>query len=120
MKNFILFILVLAFAAVPTQAKKIFVKMEFSSNKIYLDDGSSRKAQALKGDGGKELKFLSLAGALNYMSLQGWELVTTVNTTSGTANFGPGTIFTTVSYIFSKEIPDDELQKVVEKSYKKE
>lgn len=48
--------------------------MEFHKNSIKLDDGTNKKRQPIKDEDGKDLKFISLIGALNYMSLQGREL----------------------------------------------
>ncbi len=104
------------------QAKKLFVEMEFHKNSIKLDDGSNKKRQAIKGEDGKDLKFTSLIGALNYMSLQGWELVDTKSVTSGSgyvgAYGGASSTSTNVYYIFSKEVTDEELEDVVNNSYK--
>lgn len=96
--------------------------MEFHKNSIKLDDGSNKKRQAIKGDDGKDLKFTSLIGALNYMSLQGWELVDTKSVTSGSgfvgAYGGASSTSTKVFYIFSKDVTDEELEQVVNNSYK--
>ncbi len=104
------------------QAKKLFVEMEFHKNSIKLDDGSNKKRQAIKGEDGKDLKFTSLIGALNYMSLQGWELVDTKTVTSGNGYVGDyggaSSINTKVYYIFSKDVTDEELEQVVKNSYK--
>ena len=81
MKRIMLFILVSFLACSITQAKKLFVEMEFHKNCIKLDDGSNKKPQPLKDENGKDLKFTSLIGALNYMSLQGWELLDTKSVT---------------------------------------
>ena len=97
--------------------------MEFFNNSIILDDGSNKKHKAIKDENGKDLKFTSLIGAINYMSLQGWELVNTKSITSGSgyvgAYGGTSSTYTQVYYIFSKDVSDDELQKVVDDSYKK-
>lgn len=104
------------------QAKKLFVEMEFYKNSIKIDDGSNKKRQAIKGIDGKDLKFTSLIGALNYMSLQGWELVDTKSVTSGSGSyvgsFGLSSTNTKVYYIFSKDVSDEELEQVVNNSYK--
>lgn len=98
--------------------------MEFHKNSIKLDDGSNKKRQAIKCDDGKDLKFTSLIGALNYMSLQGWELVDTKSVTSGNgyvgAYGGGSSTSTKVYYIFSKDVSDEELEQVVNDSYKKD
>ena len=82
--------------------------MEFHKNSIKLDDGSNKKPQHIKGKDGKDLKFTSLIGALNYMSLQGWELVDTKSITSGSgyvgAYGGASSTNTKVYYIFSKYV----------------
>lgn len=120
-KSLILFII--AFLACSNiQAKKLFVEMEFHKNSIKLDDGSNNKRQAIKGEDGKDLKFTSLIGALNYMSLQGWELVDTKSVTSGSGYVGvyggASSTSTKVYYIFSKDVSDEELEKVVNNSFK--
>ena len=96
--------------------------MEFNKNCIKLDDGTNKKPQNLKDETGKDLKFTSLIGALNYMSLQGWDLVDTKSVTSGAgfvgAYGGASSTNTTVYYIFCKEISEEELQKAVNNSFK--
>ena len=113
MKRIILFILVSFMACSITQAKKLFVEMEFHKNCIKLDDGSNKKPQPLKDENGKDLKFTSLIGALNYMSLQGRELLDTKSVTSGGgyigAYGGASSTETKVYYIFCKEVTDEEL-----------
>lgn len=120
-KIFLIFILAF-YACTNLQAKKLFVEMEFHKNSIKLDDGSNKKRQAVKSKDGKDLKFTSLIGALNYMSLQGWELVDTKSVTSGSgyvgAYGGASSTSTKVYYIFSKDVSDEELEHVVSKSYK--
>lgn len=112
----LLFASILAYS--PIQAKKLFVEMEFHKNSIKLDDGSNKKRQAIKGEDGKDLKFTSLIGAMNYMSLQGWELVDTKSVTQGGTYGGYGGTDTKVYYIFSKDITDEELEIIVNNSYK--
>lgn len=97
--------------------------MEFHKNCIKLDDGTDRKPQSLKDEAGKDLKFVSLIGVLNYMSLHGWELVETKSVTSGSGSYvgsvGESSTKTKVYYIFCREVSDEELQQVVDNSYKK-
>lgn len=104
-------------------AKKMYVEMEYKKNSIKLDNGTDRKPQTVKGTDGKDLKFNSLIGALNYMSLQGWELVDTKSVTKGSGfvnTYGGGSsTSTTVYYIFCREVLDDELEEVVANSYRK-
>ena len=122
MKKLIFTILVTLFCLNFMQAKKVFVEMEYKKNSIKLDDGSSKKAQTLKDENGNDLKFISLIGALNYMSLQGWELIDTKSVTSGAGCVGPygGSSLTSteVYYIFFKEVTDKQLQEIVSRSYK--
>lgn len=96
--------------------------MEFHKNSIKIDDGSNKKRQTIKDINGKDLKFTSLIGALNYMSLQGWELVDTKSVTSGSgyvgAYGGASSTSTKIYYIFSKEVTDEELTHIVNNSYK--
>ena len=106
--------MIVLFACVGVQAKRLFVEMEFHRNSIKLDDGSNKKHQPLTGKDGKDLKFNSLVGVLNYMSLQGWEFVDTKSVTEGAG----GLTDTKVFYIFSKEVPDEELEQAVKGSYK--
>ena len=75
--------MIVLLACVGAQAKRLFVEMEFHRNSIKLDDGSNKKHQPLTGKDGKDLKFNSLVGVLNYMSLQGWEFVDTKSVTVG-------------------------------------
>ena len=122
MKKLIFTILVTLFCFNFMQAKKVFVEMEYSKNSIKLDEGSRKKAQTLKDGNGNDLKFISLIGALNYMSLQGWELLDTKSVISGEgyvgAYGGSSSTKTKVYYIFFKEVSDEELQDIVSKSYK--
>lgn len=105
-------------------AKKLYVEMEYKKNSIRLDDGSNKKPQIIKENDGKDLKFNSLIGALNYMSLQGWELVETKSVTKGGgyvgAYGGASSTSTTVYYIFSREVSDGELEAIVNNSYKED
>ena len=122
MKQFILLFILSLLSCSNIQAKKLFVEMEFHNNSIKLDDGSNKKRQPIKGKDGKDLKFTSLIGALNYMSLQGWELVETKSVASGRgyvgAYGGSSSTNTKVYYIFSKDVPDEELEQIVNNSYK--
>ncbi|MDE7413246.1 MAG: hypothetical protein K2N05_05585 [Muribaculaceae bacterium] len=124
MKKIIFILGILFLTCSNIQAKKLFVEMEFHKNSIKLDDGSNKKPQPIKGDDGKDLKFTSLIGALNYMSLQGWELVDTKSVTSGGgyvgAYGGASSTSTKVYYIFSKDVSDEELKQIVDGSYKKD
>lgn len=96
--------------------------MEFHKNSILLDYGTNKNPYAVKNKDGKVLKFISLIGALNYMSLQGWELVDIKSITSGSGyvgTYGGGSrTHTEVYYIFSKDISDEELEQIVNNSYK--
>lgn len=96
--------------------------MEFHKNCIKLDDGTNKKPQTLKDEKGKELKFTSLIGALNYMSLHGWDFVDTKSVVSGAGYVGiyggASSTNTKVYYIFSKDVLEGELQNVVNESYK--
>ena len=118
MRKLIFTILATLFCFNFMQAKKVFVEMEYNKNSIKLDDGSNKKAQTLKDENGNDLKFISLIGALNYMSLQGWELLETKSVTSGEGFGGISETKTKVYYIFFKEVSDEELQDIVSKSYK--
>lgn len=96
--------------------------MRFHNNCIDIDDGTSKKWQTIKNEEGKNLKFISLTGALNYMSLQGWELVDIKTVTKGEgvidAYGGRAYTGTNVYYLFNREVSDDELSEAVNKSYK--
>lgn len=122
MKRIFFFLLftILTFQFAP--AKKIFVEMEFHKNSIKLDDGTNKKRQPIKDENGKDLKFTSLIGALNYMSLQGWELLETKSVTKGSgyvgAHGGASSTDTKVYYIFCKDVTDEELEEAVNNSYK--
>ena len=122
MNKIFLFLLVVFFSVQTLEAKRFFVEMEFHKNQIKLDDGTNKKRQALKDNEGNELKFISLIGALNYMSLQGWELIGTKSVIKGCSYIGvyggAGSTDTKVYYIFSKEVSDEELEEAVNNSYK--
>lgn len=59
------------------------------------------------------------------MSMQGWELINTKSVISGqgfvsnSLGGGQSSTKTDIYYIFSKEVSDEELQEVVDNSYKK-
>lgn len=114
MQKFLVLIIATFFACSNVHAKKLFVEMEYHKNTIKIDDGSNKKRQTIKDENGNDIKFTSLIGALNYMSLQGWELVDTKSIISG----GSGGTFTQVFYIFSKDVSDEELEQKVNNSYK--
>ncbi len=122
MKKILLLFVIALFSFQVIEAKRIFVEMEFHKNRIKLDDGTNKKRQPLKDNEGNDLKFISLIGALNYMSLQGWELIDTKSVTKGSAYVGTygggGSTDTKVYYIFSKEVSDEELEEAVKNSYK--
>lgn len=121
MNKLLVCLILMLFACFNIQAKKIFVEMEFQKNCIKLDDGTNKKAQTLKDENGNEIKFISLIGALNYMSLQGWDLVDTKSVISGVGIYGGASSTSTqVYYIFSKEVTEEELKKAVDNSYKKQ
>lgn len=122
MKKLLLSLIISVIACPAINAKRLFVEMEYHKNSIKLDDGSTKKRQPIKDKNGKDLKFISLIGAINYMSLQGWELVDTKSITSGAGYIGiyggGSSTDTKVYYIFSKEVSDEKLQEVVDNSYK--
>ncbi|MBD5220061.1 MAG: hypothetical protein HDS72_07530 [Bacteroidales bacterium] len=103
------------------EAKKQFVEMEFYKNTIQIDNGTNEKRHTLKDADGKALKFKSLAAALNYMSLQGWELVDTKSVTTGSGSItnygGSSSTKTAVYYLFSKDVSDGELAEAVRNGY---
>lgn len=124
MKKLLVLCTLLLLTSQLVNAKKLYVEMEYRKNSIRLDDGSNKKPQTIKGNDGKDLKFNSLIGALNYMSLQGWELVETKSVTKGGgyigAYGGASSTSTTVYYIFSREVSDEELEAIVNNSYKQD
>ena len=120
MKKLFLLCLILWLSSFSLQGKKLFIEMEFYKNCIKLDDGSNKKPQPIKGEDGKDLKFKSIIGALNYMSMQGWELVDTKSVVSGMYLGGHGGTETKVYYLFSKDVPDAELKQIVDNCYKKD
>lgn len=118
MKKILLFFALALFLFQEIDAKKIFVEMEFHKSRIRIDDGTNKESQPLRDEQGNDLKFISLAGALNYMSLLGWELIDTKSVTKGDVAAGYGDTDTKVYYIFSKEVSDEELEEAVKNSYK--
>ena len=83
------------FACSNLQAKKLFVEMEFHKNSIKLDDGSNKKRQALSSN---------ITASRGYVGAYG----------------GASSTNTKVYYIFSKDVSDEELEQVVNNSYKDE
>lgn len=123
MKKLLILCSLLLLTSQLVNAKKLYVEMEYKKNSIRLDDGSNKKPQTIKGNDGEDLKFNSLIGALNYMSLQGWELVETKSVIKGGyigAYGGASSTSTTVYYIFCREVTDEELEEIVNDSYKKD
>ena len=122
MKKLLMLCFLLLLTSQLVNAKKLYVEMEYKKNSIRLDDGSNKKPQTIKGSDGEDLKFNSLIGALNYMSLQGWELVETKSVTNGGGYVGAygGATSTTVYYIFCREVTDEELKAIVNNSFKKD
>lgn len=122
MREIAIILLLGLFTCANMQAKNLFVEMEFHKNCIKLDDGTNKKRQTLKDENGNDIKFTSLIGALNYMSLQGWDLVETKSVTSGSGYVGTyggaSSTSTKVYYIFSREVSEEELKSAVEDSYK--
>ena len=121
MKKLLLLALFAAGCFNQVEAKKQFVEMEFYKNTIQIDNGASQRRHTLTDADGKALKFKSLAAALNYMSLQGWELVDTKSVTVGsgqsTQERGYSSMGTTVYYLFSKDVADEELAEAVRNGY---
>ena len=122
MKSFLFFCLLFILPSQFIEAKKMFVEMEFHKNCIKLYDGTNKKRQPVKDADGNDLKFTSLVGALNWMSLQGWELLDTKSVTSGGGYVGTygglSSTDTKVYYIFCKEVADETLEDAVSKSFK--
>lgn len=122
MKGKITLLFLLLLTAGVAEAKKLYVEMEYRKNSIWLDDGSNKRPQAVKDADGAVLKFRSLIGALNYMSLQGWDFVEAKSITSGSGYVGSYGGFSStdsrIYYIFCKEVLEEELQAVVESSYR--
>lgn len=115
MRKLIILFLVFCLTTQFIDAKRLYVEMEYINNTIRLNDGSNKKPQTVKGSDGEDLKFKSLIGALNYMSLQGWELLDTKPINGGDASH------TLVAYyIFYKDVPDEELEAVVKISFKQD
>ena len=121
MKKLLLIALLAAGCFNQVEAKKQFVEMEFYKNTIQIDNGASERRHTLSDADGKALKFKSLAAALNYMSLQGWELVDTKSVTVGSGQSnkerGYSSMGTTVYYLFSKDVADEELAEAVRNGY---
>ena len=122
MRYLITITLFILFTVQNISAKKKFVEMEFHKNCIKLDDGTNKKPQSIKDANGEDLKFTSLIGAMNYMSLQGWELLETKSVTKGHGFVGlyggASSTDTKVYYIFCKEVSDEELTEIVNNSHK--
>lgn len=121
MKKLLLIALLAAGCLNQVEAKKQFVEMEFYKNTIQIDNGASERRHTLTDADGKALKFKSLVAALNYMSLQGWELVDTKSVTVGSGQSnkerGYSSMGTTVYYLFSKDVADEELAEAVRNGY---
>ena len=121
MKKLLLLALFAAGCFNQVEAKKQFVEMEFYKNTIQIDNGASERRHTLTDADGKALKFKSLAAALNYMSLQGWELVDTKSVTTGSGSItnygGSSSTKTAVYYLFSKDVSDGELAEAVRNGY---
>jgi len=115
---------ILAIGMGSVYAKKIFVEMEYDNHRIKLNDGLSDKFHKVKNEDGKDIKFNSIIGALNYMSLQGWELIGNRDENGTGTSFHYGTVSTMLSdskcyYIFCKDVSDEEIKSIVERGFRK-
>lgn len=52
---------------------RLFASFIFENDKIKMNYGGNEGKVTLKDNNGKDLKFYSLIGAINYLSLQGWD-----------------------------------------------
>lgn len=109
-------------------SETVYIGMTFEGNSIKVDYGTSKKAETIKDDNGKDLKFYSLIGALNYMSSKGWKLIgsnsSNVSTTThgsvvGIYSYSSSSSNSKETYILCREKSAEDLEKVVENSFKK-
>ena len=91
---------------------KKYIIVRYGGRCIKVNDGTTAEETVMKDKNGNELHFNSLTGVINYMTLQGWKLEELVaepqyNLYSQDANL-----------VFSKKTDEQELQDIVNKSYK--
>jgi|SRR4030095_2512929 len=87
-----------------------FVSVPFDANDgmyaIRIDSGQApitRKGPIMTDSFGRSIKFVSPAGALNYLEGIGWTLAEVLHDTEGSYGLGTGSVGTTLSYLFKKD-----------------
>ena len=92
-------------------------KMFSDKCKLKIDDGID--PEKAKSDN-KTLTFRSYAAALMYLTSQGWELVSNYNITSGSVGNGYGSTSSSTYWILRKPSTKEEVQKIIDESFKKD
>lgn len=104
------------------QTCRIYAAFVYSEDKVKINYGTEKKYEPLKDEAGRELRFFSFPGALNYLSGQGWRLEGNFTEVSGSSggfkgnNWGRTSSETT--YIISREVPEAEAKILFEQVVK--
>ena len=104
------------------QTCRIYAAFVYSEDKVKINYGTEKKYEPLKDEAGRELRFFSFPGALNYLSSQGWRLEGNFTEVSGSSggfkgnNWGRTSSETT--YIISKEVSEEEAKALFEQVVK--
>lgn len=128
MRKFILSLLLLipivCLAQNMGETKRIYAAFTYSGDKVKVNYGTEKKFRTLKNENGKELKFYSLPGAINYLSSIGWEIVGNSTKVEGAVGgFGGNTWGATSSettFILCKEVSIEEANELLGKVIKSE
>ena len=88
-----------AFISIPYDAKDEMYYMRIDTGQAPI----SRRGPIMTDNFGQVIKFVSPAGALNYVENGGWKLVEVLHNTEGSSSLGTGSISTTLSYLFRRD-----------------
>lgn len=126
MKKFILFLLLFSplfcIAQDNVETAKIYAAFIYSGDKVKMNYGTEKKFRTLKNKDGKELKFYSLPGAINYLSSIGWKVIGNSTNVSGSVHGSGGNTWGKTSsettFILCKEVPIAEAKEIWNKVIK--
>lgn len=100
------------------QTCRIYAAFIYSGDKLKINYGTEKKYEPLKDEEGRELRFFSFPGALNYLSSQGWRLEGNFTEVSGSSSHNWGGTTSKTTYIISKEVPEAEAKALFEQVVK--
>lgn len=100
------------------QTCRIYATCIYVGDKLKINYGTEKIYQPLKNEAGKELRFFSFPGALNYLSSQGWRLEGNFTEVSGSSVNNWGETLSKTTYIISKEVSEEEAKALFEQVVK--